>query len=209
MLRYPVFGLGIGNFERAEGTISEFAQAQAARHAGFKWSAPHNSWVEAGAETGIPGLIVWVMLVVGSAYNTIKLRKRIPRAWATSTDPDQRFLYLATLFVPIAALGFIVCATFVSFAWSDQSYVLPAIALGIQKAFDEQAARAGLPAPAPDRDDESPSSRATKYFVAALSAPSRTRASEGCAPLPSPRLEHENTPKQVRRVLTLGDVLCE
>ena len=33
--------------------------------------------------------------------------------------------------------GFAVCATFVSFAWSDQSYVLPAIAMGIQKACDD------------------------------------------------------------------------
>jgi O-antigen ligase len=66
MMQYPVFGVGIDNFAMAEGTISEYAQAMAGSNVGVKWSAPHNSWVEAGAETGIPGLLTWAALVVGS-----------------------------------------------------------------------------------------------------------------------------------------------
>lgn len=138
MMDYPIFGIGIDNFAMAEGTISPYAQAMANTDVGVKWSAPHNSWVEAGAETGIPGLLVWAALVVGSAGSLLRLRRKMPREWAEKGNPDQRFLYLATLYVPIAFIGFVVCGTFVSFAWSDQSYILPAIAMGIQKVIQEQ-----------------------------------------------------------------------
>jgi hypothetical protein len=62
----------------------------------------------------------------------------MPKAWATSGTTDQRFAYLATLYVPIAVVGFVISATFVSFAWSDQSYVIPAIAMGVQMSCERQ-----------------------------------------------------------------------
>jgi branched-subunit amino acid transport protein AzlD len=91
---------------------------------------------------------LWIALVVGSTVPLIRLRRKMPASWATDGTPDQRFVYLATLYVPIALLGFVVCATFVSFAWSDQSYVLPAIAMGIQMACEKQF---GLTLQAPKR----------------------------------------------------------
>jgi hypothetical protein len=81
---------------------------------------------------------VWGALIVGSVGGLLKLRRRMPRSWATEGTADQKFMYQATLYVPVAFLGFAVCATFVSFAWSDQSYVLPAIAMGIQKACEDE-----------------------------------------------------------------------
>jgi O-antigen ligase len=138
MMDHPFFGLGIDNFSMQEGMYSDYAKELMSRNIGVKWTAPHNSWVEAGAETGIPGLLVWVALVVGSTVPLIRLRRKMPASWARDGTPDQRFVYLATLYVPISILGFVVCATFVSFAWSDQSYVLPAIAMGIQMACVQQ-----------------------------------------------------------------------
>jgi len=138
MLDYPVFGIGIDNFGMAEGLYSDYAKEMQALDIGVKWSAPHNSWVEAGAETGITGLVVWGALVLGSVGGLLKLRRRMPVSWATEGTADQKFMYQATLYVPVAILGFAVCATFVSFAWSDQSYVLPAIAMGIQQACENE-----------------------------------------------------------------------
>ncbi len=138
MMDHPLFGLGIDNFSMQEGMYSDYAKELMLKGIGVKWTAPHNSWVEAGAETGIPGLLLWIALVVGSTVPLIRLRRKMPASWATDGTPDQRFVYLATLYVPIALLGFVVCATFVSFAWSDQSYVLPAIAMGIQMACEKQ-----------------------------------------------------------------------
>ncbi len=138
MFEYPIFGLGIDNFAMQEAMYSDYAKVTLASGHGVKWSAPHNSWVQAGAETGIPGLILWGALVVGSGVQLVWLRRRMPKAWATTGTIDQRFAYLATLYVPIALLGFVVSATFVSFAWSDQSYVLPAIAMGVQMCCELQ-----------------------------------------------------------------------
>ena len=143
MMQYPAFGVGIDNFAMAEGTISDYAKSISHTSIGFKWSAPHNSWVEAGAETGIPGLAIWAALLVGGAGGLLRLRRRMPRAWATSTDPEARFLYLATLYIPIAFLGFLLSATFVSFAWSDQSYILPALAMGVHIAYLQKMRSAG------------------------------------------------------------------
>jgi O-antigen ligase len=138
MFEHPIFGLGINNFAMQEAMYSDYAKATLASGHGVKWSAPHNSWVQAGAETGVPGLILWGALVVGSVVPLIRLRRRMPKAWATSGTTDQRFAYLATLYVPIAMVGFVVSVTFVSFAWSDQSYVIPAIAMGVQMSCERQ-----------------------------------------------------------------------
>jgi O-antigen ligase len=138
MFDHPIFGLGINNFAMQEAMYSDYAIETLASGHGVKWSAPHNSWVQAGSETGIPGLILWAALVVGSGVQLIRLRRKMPKAWATAGTTDQRFAYLATLYVPIALLGFVVSATFVSFAWSDQSYVLPAIAMGVQMCCEQQ-----------------------------------------------------------------------
>ena len=139
MMQYPVFGVGIGNFGFAEGQLS--ARAKAGETI-IRWAAPHNSLVQAGAETGMTGLGVWMFLLLVSAGGVWRLRRRMP-SWGVGA-PDQRFLFLATLYVPIAFVGFAITATFVSFAWSDQYYILPAIVVGVYKAFEGiSASRSG------------------------------------------------------------------
>jgi hypothetical protein len=138
MMQYPVFGIGIDNFGMAECTISPYKQSLANTNRGFRCIAPHNTWVEAGAETGFLGLGIWAALFVGSAGGLLRLRRKMPRSWATSRDPDERFLYLSTLYIPIAFLGFLGAATFVSFAWSDVSYIIPGLAMGVQIACQKK-----------------------------------------------------------------------
>ena len=92
---------------------------------GIKWSAAHNSFLQAGAELGIPGLLLFCTLVVGCIMAPWKLRRRIPPAWATG-DWEQRYMYQAAAFLPLAALGFAVPAFFVSFAYHDPIYILAA-----------------------------------------------------------------------------------
>jgi O-antigen ligase len=135
MMSHPVFGVGINNFGVAEGTISPLARRFSDTRVGIKWSAPHNAWVQAGAETGIPGLIVWATLTIGGAVSVIRIRRRLPKSWLKHGTPDQRFLYLAALYVPVAYAGFVMCATFLSWAWNDPLYVLFAISLGLQRTI--------------------------------------------------------------------------
>lgn len=133
MWTHPVFGVGINNFERAEGTISTLAQNYRPGEAGIRWAAPHNSFIQAGSEMGIPGLILWSTLVFGGMAACIRLRRRLPSDWLHG-DQEQRFLYLTSVYLPIAYLGFTVTGFFVSFAYLDPIYILSALVVGLHRS---------------------------------------------------------------------------
>jgi O-antigen ligase len=124
MLKYPLFGLGISNFSRAECTISPKLQVLD-RSGPIRCTAPHNSYIEAGAELGVPGLIAWISLLVGGIVTMLRMRRRLPISWRRGSE-SQRFLYGATTFFPLALIGFAVTAFFVSFAWLDPLYLMSA-----------------------------------------------------------------------------------
>jgi len=124
MIKYPLFGLGISNFPRAECTISPKLE-DLDRTGPIRCTAPHNSYIEAGAELGVPGLIVWISLLVGGIVTMLRMRGRLPPSWRRGSD-SQRFLYGATTFFPLALISFAVTAFFVSFAWLDPLYLMSA-----------------------------------------------------------------------------------
>jgi O-antigen ligase len=132
MNTYPVFGLGIGNFSRAECTISPKIESWYV-NGPLRCTAPHNSYVEAGAELGFPGLVMWLSLVVGLIVAPIRLRRRLPKSLLKGT-PRERFLYGATSYLSVAAVGFAVTSFFVSFAWMDPAYFLAALLTGLYVA---------------------------------------------------------------------------
>jgi len=113
----------------AEGTISEIAK-ESETGAGVAWRAAHNSYVQVGAEMGIPGLLLWCGVVFGSVVGCYRLRRRMPERWLRGT-PDERFLSRAATAIPIAMLGFATSAFFVSHAYADEVYVLAALVCGL------------------------------------------------------------------------------
>jgi len=129
MLQRPVFGVGIANFQLAEGTISDKARLAPAG-VGIRWAAAHNSYVQIGAELGVPGLSLWLALIFGGIWAMMRLRARLPKHWARG-DPEQRFLHLMTLYLPVALLGFAVTSFFVSFAYLDPIYIVAALMAGL------------------------------------------------------------------------------
>lgn len=130
MIQYPVFGIGVNNFPMAEGLISDRAKNLPPGR-GIKWSAAHNTYVQAGAEMGFTGLILWLLLVIGGLFYTWKLGRRMPSRWKRGTA-DQRYLYFAGLYLPLGFVGFAVSSTFVSFAYIEPVYILAALAAGLQ-----------------------------------------------------------------------------
>jgi O-antigen ligase len=132
MEKYPVFGLGINNFARAECSISP-KHASLRINGPMRCTPPHNSYLQAGTELGIPGFLVWLSLVVGGIVAPLKLRRRLPQWWMRGTDA-QRFIYGATSLFPVAMIGFAVPSFFVSFAWADTLYLLSALLTGLYVA---------------------------------------------------------------------------
>lgn len=141
--QYPVFGLGIDNFARAECTISpKIATIGRGR---LRCTPAHNSYVQAGTELGIPGFFVWVALVIGGIFGPLRLRRRLPKWWRRGTEV-QRFLYGATSFFPLAMLGFAVTSFFVSFAWMDPLYLMAAFLTGLYVSLRAYIKEAGAAA---------------------------------------------------------------
>jgi O-antigen ligase len=136
--QYPVFGIGIDNFARAECTISP--KIKSIGNGPVRCRAPHNSYLQASSELGIPGMIAWFSLVIGGILAPLRIRRRLPRGWMSGTDA-QRFIYGATTFFPIAMIGFAVTALFVSFAYMDTVYLLSALLSGLYVAARVEMAR--------------------------------------------------------------------
>lgn len=133
MMGSPLTGIGIGNFTRAEGTISEPAANWVPGPGRIKWSVAHNSFLEAGAEMGLPGLVLFSSLVFGGIVAMVRLRRRLPSSWARG-DPQERLLFHMTLYMPVSLLAFAVTGFFVSFAYKDPIYVLAAFMAGLYAA---------------------------------------------------------------------------
>jgi len=134
---YPVFGLGIENFSMAEGTISSRAVNFQEGDEGIKWSYPHNTFLQAAAETGIVGLALFSALILGSVVGLTRLRRRLPRSWIHGTR-EERFLYRSCVYLPVAMLGFAVTSSFVSFAWLDIVYILAALVVGTYVSIEQR-----------------------------------------------------------------------
>jgi O-antigen ligase len=125
MLQYPVLGVGPNNFGTAEGTLSPLAERQQFG-VGVRWSAPHNSLVQVGAELGFPGLLMFVAMI-GSAFVGLHRLNGTRRSTAPQTSPELKQAVTAAL------LGFVVGAFFLSLAYSEILYTLLAFAVGLQK----------------------------------------------------------------------------
>jgi O-antigen ligase len=141
MITYPVAGLGINNFARAECTISDKALAHVTG-TGLRCAAPHNTYLQAGAELGIPGMILWLVMVFGSILKMRSLAKRQPRHWEHG-DLEARFLFHAPKYLMICMCAFAVTSVFVSHAYLDPVYLLLALMAGTYTATAGRMRREG------------------------------------------------------------------
>lgn len=129
METHPVLGVGAANFPTAEGTLSPLARAQAFEH-GVKWSAAHNSYLEIGAELGVPGFLMFLVLL-GSGFASLRrVRLAVGKPRGRSPPPVQ----LAQAFAG-SLIGFMVGGFFLSLAYHDLLYVLLALITGLRNVI--------------------------------------------------------------------------
>ncbi|MEO7995683.1 MAG: O-antigen ligase family protein [bacterium] len=83
MFTHPIFGIGVDNFMSMEGRSDIIVERQA-RGEGTKWSVAHSSWVQIGAEMGIPGLAALVVFYFGGLVRL----KRLSRMARARAAPD-------------------------------------------------------------------------------------------------------------------------
>ncbi len=106
---HPFLGVGIGNFPVAEG-----ATWTSANRSG-KWSTAHNAYIQAGAELGIPGGALYILLLVNGALIAVRLSRGMRLA-------DGTWEYRADHIAALA--GFSTSAVFLSHAYFNGLFAL-------------------------------------------------------------------------------------
>jgi len=136
MLQHPVLGVGANNFATAEGTISPLARNATAGR-GVKWSVAHNSFLQIGAELGVPGLIFFVVMM-GSAFGALRAVQRTRLRWAPGerSPPTVQLAQALTA----ALVGYLVGGFFLSLAYRDLLYTLLALVVALRKSVALAAA---------------------------------------------------------------------
>jgi hypothetical protein len=139
MAQRPLLGVGVRNFGQAEGTISQMAADLRAINRGFKWSAPHNSFVEVGAEVGVPALIVFVAILISSMRAMARLRppgKTLDAETAATAALGQALIG--------SFIAYMVSGFFLTQAFSAYLYSMLGMVIGLSKLHRDRppAARA-------------------------------------------------------------------
>lgn len=137
MLEHPVLGVGVGNFVTAEGTNRTLlADARAGR--GVKWSEAHNTFIQVGAEVGLPGLALFVSMLA-AAFRALRTVRRYGREGQQTGPPPAALAQALTA----SLIGFLVGGFFLSLAWKDLLLVLVGLVSALRKVT------AVAPAPPP------------------------------------------------------------
>ena len=111
MLRYPVFGVGIGNF----------------RHKSPRNLETHNSYTQVGAELGIAAMVVYIMFLVHPI--------RRMRLIENQSDPkgDQRWYYYLSIGLQASLVGFMFSSFFGAVAYQWYVYYLVGYAVCLHR----------------------------------------------------------------------------
>ena len=115
---HPFFGVGPGQFIEAE---AQEAQAEGSRP---MWHYTHNSYAELSSETGIPGVVLFIMALFGAYRGLSPIRKRYP---------DSR-VRQAALFTQVAVVMTSVGAFFLSVSYGGIIVVIIATSATLQAA---------------------------------------------------------------------------
>ena len=124
MAARPITGVGAGMFGTAEGKLSDLAARQ--RYGiGVKWSTAHNTYIQTGAELGVPGVLFYLLFMFGTMRAVARVAKE--PSLDPGSDAAMAQAFLASM------IAFTVGAFFLSLAYWPFGYILAAIALGLLK----------------------------------------------------------------------------
>ena len=122
MFKNPFLGTGPDTYKIADGMS----------HEGIgKWSTAHNSFVQIGSEFGIPGLGLFIMILVTSLREMGRLRRDLPE--------NSTFRHLATG-IEISLIGYISSGFFLSQAYSGAFFILVGLSMALESYVQDQVA---------------------------------------------------------------------
>jgi O-antigen ligase len=127
MLAHPATGVGIANFGVAEGQ-SDLNRRRVEEGKGYRWAAPHSIYVQTGAELGVTGIVLFLLLIAG----VVAAMRQVERAAPSARGPPLLAPAVAQALLG-SMVGFVVAGAFLSMAYSDMFYTLLGMMLGLAK----------------------------------------------------------------------------
>ena len=112
-LRYPIFGVGIGNFH----------------HKAPRNLETHNAYTQVASEMGIAAMVIYIMFLVHPI-------RRLRKVENESLDkPDQRRFYYLSIGLQASLIGFMVSSFFGAVAYQWYVYYLVGYAIGLHRIY--------------------------------------------------------------------------
>ncbi len=138
MLSRPLTGVGAANFGKAEGTLSELAHTRAEEGKGTPWKAAHNSFVQIGAELGVPGLLALLGLL-WAGFRAMRRTGAFTRARRVGpkSSPESALAFA----LAGSLLAWMIAAFFLAQAYYDIIYGVAGLVLGLAKVQRETGRR--------------------------------------------------------------------
>jgi len=127
MATHPLLGIGLDNFESAEGVLS----GKIDLGYGVRYTAAHNSFVQVGAELGIFGLAAFVVALWSAARGcrrVLRAAARDHRQHPQLADDETRLATAALC----ALLGVVTTGFFLSLAYHPITLFVLAVCIGVR-----------------------------------------------------------------------------
>ena len=128
---HPIFGVGPGNFPTAA-----YDESKASGHVRNEWLVTHNSYTEVSSETGLPGLILFLGIIV-SGFKS--LTSVLRRSKETGEKPDP-IAFATSKYLLLSMTALSVCIFFLAVGYEFGIYLWVGMAISLKRSFDEQPA---------------------------------------------------------------------
>jgi O-antigen ligase len=125
---HPLFGVGPGNFPTA---VYEENNA-VGKHS--EWLVTHNSYTEISSETGLPGLILFLGVIVTSFGSLVSVFRR---AREMGDKPDAN-AYAMAKYLMLSMTSLCVGVFFLAVGYDCVIYLWAGMAVSLRRAFDTQ-----------------------------------------------------------------------
>lgn len=112
-LRYPLFGVGLGNFH----------------HKSFQELGTHNAYTQVGSEMGIPAMIVYMMFLIYPYKRLTEIQKK------SYQQKDERFYYYLSVGLQASLLGYMFASFFAAVAHQWYIYYLVGYAIALRRIY--------------------------------------------------------------------------
>ncbi len=128
MNKNPIFGIGYRNWDQYYPT-HYFRPSLAGE---YPYGLPHNIFIDAGAELGYTGLLIFILMIFITLLNNSRTRK-------LALQTDNKFIFWTANGLDAAMIGFLVSGSFVSVLFYPYFWINLAMTVSLNNIATKQA----------------------------------------------------------------------